>query len=161
MCLIFILDRWSKVWVISHIARSSIKVLPFMRFTYAENTGVAFGFLYGNNAALLVITIVLVLCAIFFRKEYLVPKSFLSSLGFWLILSGGFGNIYDRISYGFVVDFIDFSFFPAIFNVADSAITVGTAIICIDLFLDEKRKKKAKKNILAELPSAKKEGESL
>ena len=52
-----------------------------------------------------------------------------ASAGLALVLGGALGNLYDRLAYGFVVDFFDFSFFPAVFNVADSAITAGAVLM--------------------------------
>lgn len=141
--IILILDRLSKVWVLGNITGKSKEVFSFLSFTYAENTGVAFGMFGGNNLFLLVFTVLIVAAMIYWRKTF-VSCGLLSKLGFVLVLAGALGNIYDRIFYGFVVDFINFSFFPAIFNIADSAITVGACFMALGMKTKENEEKKIK-----------------
>ena len=126
--LILALDRWSKAWILSHLAGREMCILPFLKFTYAENTGVAFGMLQNNNTALLILTAAILCYLIFFRRQFLTEHP-ASRWGYWLVIAGAIGNIWDRCTIGFVVDFINFSFFPAIFNVADSAITAGACLL--------------------------------
>ncbi len=102
----------------------SIEVIPgILNFTLVKNEGAVFGFAQGSSYILLGISLVIclvVLGTIIFLKY----KDEDVSPGFYLILSGGVGNIIDRMFRGFVVDFIDTPFI-ATFNVADSLIVIG------------------------------------
>ncbi|HNW45162.1 MAG TPA: signal peptidase II [Elusimicrobiales bacterium] len=126
--LLFLLDRASKVWVLKSLYPGSLQVLPFFRLTYAENTGVAFGMFRDSNSFFLLFSSLLVAVLLYLRRR-IQAQSLAASAGLTLVLAGALGNLYDRIAYGFVVDFFDFSFFPAVFNVADSCITVGAVLL--------------------------------
>ncbi|MDY6062540.1 MAG: signal peptidase II [Erysipelotrichaceae bacterium] len=129
--LSFIFDQLSKKAIINHFdLDQSMKLIGnFLSFTYVRNDGAGFSILKGQQTFFIFITIV-ALVAIFylFYKE----KSRLLGLAYLLILGGTLGNFADRLSYGFVIDFIHFNFwgyhFP-IFNVADSFITIGAILI--------------------------------
>ena len=115
-------------------------VLPFFNLTLLHNTGAAFSFLATAGgwqrwffvALAVIISVVLVVWLLRLRRDEL-----------WLgaaicfILGGALGNLYDRVVHGYVVDFLHFHWagyhFPA-FNIADSFITVGAAMLMIDLF---------------------------
>lgn len=140
------LDRWSKAWILANLYKQDIKVLPFLNFTYAENTGVAFGMFQDSNKLLLIATSCILAALITFRKEF-VTHHLVSRIGYWFVIGGAIGNIWDRISYKFVVDFVNLSFFPAIFNIADSFITVGAVLMAIGMLKlsrEEKKQEKAK-----------------
>lgn len=147
MLILIALDRWSKAWMLAHIASGpGISVCPFLSFTYVENKGIAFGtfgMLRNGNALLLCLTIIILALLIIFRRQFCSSHK-ASKWGFWLVCAGGIGNICDRIIYGFVVDFINLSFFPAIFNVADSAITIGAILMGWGILMDPEAKKKEK-----------------
>lgn len=104
----------------------------FISFSYDENTGATFGSFKGKTGALIAFTAVglaiLVFYLIFNKKENKVFRTLLV-----LILAGGLGNLYDRIVFGYVRDFIVFDFWPnfATFNVADSFLTVATILFAI------------------------------
>lgn len=134
---LFLLDRASKAWALKSIYGRSVEVLPFFRLTYAENTGVAFGMFRDSNTFFLVFSAVLVAVLLFLRRR-IEKHGAMAAVGLALVLSGALGNMFDRIAYGFVVDFFDFSFFPAVFNVADSAITVGAVLLALGV-KDEKK----------------------
>lgn len=129
---VFLLDRASKALVLERLSMKSVQVAPFFRLTYAENTGVSFGLFGGRNMFFLAFSAGLVGVLLFLRRR-IQAHGALAALGFALVLGGALGNLYDRISYGFVVDFFDFSFFPAVFNVADSAITVGAVLLALGM----------------------------
>lgn len=137
---LFLADRLSKAWALSslkaHYGRS-IEVLPFFSLTYAENTGVAFGMFQDSNLFFLVFSSALVGVLLYMRRR-IEKHGRPAALGLALVLGGALGNLYDRIAYGYVVDFFDLSFFPAVFNVADSAITVGAVLLALGV-KDEKK----------------------
>lgn len=132
IALILALDRASKLWALRSLRPiGEIRVFPFLYWTYAENTGAAFSFFRGSNAALTAVSI-LVLCGLlYFRRNWI--EDALSRCGFVLVIAGAAGNLWDRILYGHVVDFIDFRVWP-VFNVADSCITVGAILLALGFY---------------------------
>jgi signal peptidase II len=111
----------------------SIELLPFLHLVNVKNVGAAFGMFkdMGNN-----VFIIISFMAIIF-VVFMLIKGKEDSMGFSLILGGAIGNLIDRISRGFVVDFIDVfvgRFHWPAFNVADSALTIGIGLIFIRLF---------------------------
>ena len=128
IALVFILDRAAKYLALDYLVAKPFKIAPFLKLTYVENTGVAFGMFRNRNAVFLALSGALVGGLLFARKK-LAAHGPAAELGLALVLGGALGNIYDRIAYGFVVDFFDLSFFPAVFNVGDSAITAGACLL--------------------------------
>jgi len=136
--LVFLLDRASKAWVLKALYMKSVQVLPFFHLSYAENTGVAFGMFRDSNLFFIIFSSALVAVLLYVRRA-IQAHGVLATAGLALVLGGALGNLFDRIAYGFVVDFLDFSFFPAVFNAADSAITVGAVLMALGM-KDEKKK---------------------
>lgn len=127
---VFAIDRAAKSLALGHLLPGPVEVLSFFKLSYVENTGVAFGMFRGNNSFFIVFSIVLVTALLIFRRR-LAGSSKAARAGIALVLGGALGNLYDRLAYGFVVDFFDLSFFPAVFNTADSAITIGAVLMAI------------------------------
>lgn len=127
------LDRFTKNWFLEHFqVGESRQVFKFLYFTLVKNTGTAFGLLQGNNRGLLIVSFV-ILGVLLYGARGLVERG--GTWAFWgvaLILGGALGNIVDRYLYAQVIDFIDLRVWP-VFNVADSAITVGTLSLMIGL----------------------------
>ena len=140
---VFLLDRASKSWALKALYLKSVKVLSFFHLTYAENTGVAFGMFRDSNLFFLVFSSVLVAVLLYLRRR-IEAHGRAASTGLALVLGGALGNLYDRIAYGFVVDYFDFSFFPAVFNVADSAITVGAVLMAWGMKDEKTENRKSK-----------------
>lgn len=138
------IDLWTKHLAVLHLQKQAdIEVLPILRWRYAENYGAAFSILTGNTWLLLGIGIVI---SIFLLFALLKPQqsSWLLSLGYASILGGAIGNIYDRISLGYVRDMISvyytpWDFYFAIFNVADVAINVGVIALILDWIFVKKK----------------------
>ena len=104
--------------------------------TLVHNTGIAFGFFKDQGIVFIIIPIIAVALLVFNIYYYRQNNEALSRMyivAFSLILGGAIGNLIDRIYFGYVIDFIDFRFWP-VFNVADSAITIGAAIIAVKCF---------------------------
>jgi signal peptidase II len=125
------LDQATKYLIMTNLtAYDSRELFPFLHIVHVRNTGAAFGMFKTLGSSFFII---LSVCAIFFIV-YLLEKQIHNTLGLSLILGGAIGNLIDRVLYGKVVDFIDFSVgsfhWPA-FNVADSALTIGIAIILL------------------------------
>ena len=128
--LIVFADQLSKIWVKTNLVRGeSLFDIGFFRIIHTQNTGAAFG-LFPNHTFVLTIAsfiglIVILLCAFFLPRHlpFLGTIQAKSALG--LVLGGTLGNLIGRLAFGYVTDFISFSFWPA-FNIADSAVTVGS-----------------------------------
>ena len=132
------LDQLSKAWIYKNFeVFQSLEVFYFLNFTFVKNYGFAFSFL--NDESLNLNALIGVL--IFFICVYLVYFIFLKAhketlfknqlMSFSLILAGGLGNLLDRLMYGYVIDFIDITFNPYVFNLADSYVTIGLIMYVI------------------------------
>lgn len=121
---------------------NGIKLLNgVIEITYLENKGAALGSFSGMHYFLISVTIVLV-CGLIFTmfKNSTANKILLISLS--LVLGGGIGNLVDRISLGYVVDYIKLSFFSPICNLSDYCITLGgIGLIYYIVFLSDKKLK--------------------
>ena len=118
--VIFLLDRLTKWWVVS------------FNVPHTLNTGAAFGLLEDQRLLLIIITIV-VIGVLFYEYKRLRQHTATTVFG-GMILGGALGNLYDRIVYGSVVDFLDFfagSYHWPAFNVADSCICVGAVLVAV------------------------------
>ncbi len=146
--LIFLFDRLSKTYVIfidNKFSGSEIFSSKFLNIILIWNEGIAFGLLSFNEKIfynLLTFIILIIILIIFF----MVLKSYgLKKYSLLMILGGALGNVYDRIFYGAVPDFIDFhigNFHWFIFNVADIFITLGVIfMIIIEITGNNKNKK--------------------
>jgi signal peptidase II len=140
-----ILDQLSKFWVLYGLRlpeRQTVEVLPFFHLTMVWNQGISFGLLRADTdlkrilltAAALAIVAALVAWARRMSRPVL-------AFAVGLMLGGALGNnLIDRIRIGQVVDFLDFHpLFPWVFNVADSAINVGVALLLLDMYLESKK----------------------
>ena len=140
-----LLDQVIKIIMKSKLFNSSILVIPYiLKLTYVQNTGAAFGI--GNNSTSMFVAVNIVIIGLItyfiFSKKDEINRPILSALH--LIVAGGISNLIDRITRGFVIDYIDIS--PLIkypvFNLADIFIVVGCIIIAISLIKDAIVKKK-------------------
>lgn len=136
--LVMVLDRLTKVWVVSNLSlMESLRVLPVFNLTLAYNTGAAFSMLHsaaGWQNIFLGGLAVVVSVVIFYKLMTLPKRERWASLALSLILGGALGNAWDRVQYGYVVDFLHFhlgEWHFAIFNVADSAICVGAIMLMV------------------------------
>lgn len=107
----------------------------FLYFTLVHNRGAAFGIL--KDQLLLFIATSLFAIALIFVQMKKNKVFDLYRLALILILSGAVGNLIDRVFLGYVVDFIDFRIWP-VFNVADSAITIGAALLAWNILKPQK-----------------------
>nr|WP_268761679.1 signal peptidase II [Cetobacterium ceti] len=114
----------------------------FFHLTYVKNRGIAFGFFQGKLDVISLITIFAIIAiGIYFYKTF-KKSTLMEKLGYSFILGGAIGNIFDRIYRGFVVDMIDFrGIWSFVFNLADVWINIGVALILLDSFIKERRKK--------------------
>ena len=142
--LVIVFDQASKWLMMSWLSLyETVAVMPYFNLTMAHNEGAAFSFLaqaggwqrwFFIGLALIISTLLLVWLA------KLKPTEKLEAISLSLILGGAIGNVIDRISYGYVVDFIDLyigqNHWP-VFNIADSAICIGAILLIADSFKSE------------------------
>ena len=142
--VVIALDLWSKYEIIGNMALSeSVEIMPFFNFTYVRNYGAAFSFLHDASGwqrwfftgiAVVVSTIILWWLKQSDKQQRLLP------VALCFILGGAIGNVYDRLVHGFVIDFLDFYVgswsWPA-FNLADSAIFIGAALLVWDMLTNK------------------------
>ena len=147
--LVIALDLGTKA-IASHylVLRESVAVFPGFNWTLMHNTGAAFSFLSeqsGWQRWFFSFIAIAVSLGIGFWLKRLRPNQVWMAVGLALILGGALGNVYDRITLGYVVDFIEVYygrwFWPS-FNIADSAISVGAAILIIDSLRGNHRSEK-------------------
>ena len=135
---IFILDRISKLWIISIFNSENnleIKISSFINLNLIWNKGIAFGlFSYGEKFEYNLLTgLIIIIISILFWL--IIKTKGLEKYGFLMILGGALGNIFDRLYYSAVPDFIDIyykNFHWFVFNVADIFITVGVLMLIIN-----------------------------
>jgi signal peptidase II len=150
--VVLLLDRISKYLAVRFLIENEpYPVMKFFNFTLAYNTGAAFSFLkdasgwqawfFGGLAVMVSVGLLIWLKRISYQQRWL-------SIAIALIIGGALGNLFDRISYGHVVDFIDWyvSYYHwPVFNIADTAVCIGAVMLLIDtLFLEKSRKKEQK-----------------
>ncbi|ASQ91713.1 signal peptidase II [Prosthecochloris sp. GSB1] len=140
--LVVLLDQFTKHLAVGYLRDNpgSISLAgDWLKLTYTENPGIAFGVSVGSQSLLVAMTVLILLALflyVFFSKNRL--PAFLATFG--LILGGGVGNLIDRATVGRVVDFIHLDIYQGylfgtwtslwpVFNLADSAITVGACIL--------------------------------
>lgn len=134
------LDQWIKWLVVAGMElHDHIQLLPFLSLFHTRNTGIAFSFLSGFDDRAMVALTLVVMGFILWLAVRSERQQFLARIGFALILGGALGNIVDRATLGYVVDYIlvhtdSWSF--AVFNLADAAISVGAAFVILQEFLD-------------------------
>lgn len=142
--LVVALDQFTKQLAINSLMQnenSLVLIADWLKLTYTENTGIAFGISLGSHSLLIAIT-ALILAALLLYVVFSKNRTPVFLVTFGLILGGGVGNLIDRVAFGRVVDFIHVDIYQGylfgswmslwpVFNIADSAITVGACILLI------------------------------
>ncbi|MEK6715674.1 MAG: signal peptidase II [Candidatus Omnitrophota bacterium] len=137
--IVVFLDQLTKSLALEKLTDGlSIPILKnIFHLTLVKNTGIAFGLFRGSTIIFVFISFIAVILILWY---WLLKKDELGAavkFALFLILGGSIGNFIDRIHFGYVVDFLDFGInnfrWPA-FNIADSAITIGAVLICIQFF---------------------------
>ena len=139
MILLVFADQISKYLIVQTLTLGeTINVLPFLDFYLIFNTGIAFSFFDEGGELGRWILVFLVLLVCLYLVNVLISEELrkYETLALLMILSGGLGNLFDRVVWGLVIDFIHFyyenySFY--IFNLADTFITIGVIIYILDL----------------------------
>ncbi len=138
--IVIVLDQATKQWVeSSFMVYEVVDVLPFFNLTLAYNEGAAFSFLSDQTGwqrwfLAAIATVVISVLVVWLRGLRQHEK--LTAIALGLIVGGAVGNLIDRVLFGHVIDFLDFYIgqhhWPA-FNVADSAITIGVAVMIYEV----------------------------
>lgn len=136
--LIVLLDRVTKVLAVWFLIPNAWEPVSWFHLRYVENTGMAFGLMQNGNLLLIFIMLGVVAYLLYSWKE-LSALGACARWGMSFILAGAIGNLYDRITLGFVIDFLDFRIWP-VFNVADSFITVGGCLLALSVFFATQKK---------------------
>lgn len=136
--LVVLFDRMSKIFF-EGVLREG-ESLPIIRkvlhMTLVHNTGIAFGLFKGQDFVFIIVPIIAIILLAYNIYYYKYNNEKLSRayiIAISLIIGGAIGNLIDRIYCGHVIDFIDFRIWP-VFNIADSAITIGAVLIAINCF---------------------------
>jgi len=162
--LALIADQVSKHIIVNNLHHSQewtpIPSLQWLfAITYTTNTGAAFG-LFPDSSVLFIIIALIVVVAIFIYHRQLAAHQWLLRFSLGLQLGGALGNLMDRLTRGYVVDFIYFKFWP-VFNVADSCIVVGVALMAYFLLKEDKAEKEQQKATAADSHDKENSGENL
>ena len=140
---VLLLDQYSKLWIVERFAYGDIESLSgFFNLVRVHNYGAAFSFLsdaggWQRWAFSLLAAVISIVIVVWIAR--LPTQSKMEGLALALILGGALGNLYDRLTLGYVVDFLDFHWsgmhFPA-FNIADAGISVGAAVLIFDTLIN-------------------------
>jgi signal peptidase II len=134
------LDQFSKYWIVNNINLNTIRsfIPGILSLTYLRNYGAAFSILQNQQWFFSLITFIIMGAALYYFVKN-INGNFWLLLGLILVISGGLGNFIDRVRLGYVVDMIHLDFMNfAIFNLADSYLSVGVVVLFITLWIEEK-----------------------
>lgn len=153
--IVFVADQASKLWILNSLdldrfcpapgpcdsaakANSIVIIDPIFNLTMVWNRGVSFGLFQADSVwqRALLIAVSLIISGFLAVWMFSAVRR-LQALAFGMIIGGAIGNVLDRFFYGAVADFLDFSglYFPYVFNIADAGISVGVAVLILDLVL--------------------------
>jgi len=135
-------DQLTKYWIVHQVKlpeRRQIEISGVFDLTYVQNYGASFGILSGMRWPLAILSTVVAIALLVWLGRL---KRWVAATGVAFVVGGAVGNLYDRLAYGYVVDFLDFSglYFPWVFNIADASINVGIAFILLDAWMTRDKK---------------------
>ena len=144
--LVLACDQLTKLWAARTLKERDIEVIPdFLSFSYTENRGIAFGMLGDGDVRWLLVAISAAATAIvIYYMMKTPPRNRLLLWSLALLAAGICGNLVDRVRMGSVIDFILFyyqTYHWPVFNIADTAITIGAVLMALDLFLSPQPEK--------------------
>jgi signal peptidase II len=138
--MVLVLDQVTKQLVRTRLSFGEIwmpieAIRPYLHIVYWTNTGAAFG-MFQQGGMIFTVLAVIVSAAIIWYYRNSDTASWPVRIALGLQLGGALGNLIDRLTVGTVTDFVWFSVFPAVFNVADGAISLGVALLLLDILLE-------------------------
>ena len=146
--LVVVIDQITKFFAqkLLPVSGTVAVIKGIFHLTLASNQGAAFSILRGATPFFITVAVICILLMIFlFSRPKLLERTLgvrsgdlIVRLGFGLIAGGTLGNLIDRVRFGYVVDFLDFRVWP-VFNVADSAITIGGILICYKMLFGSRK----------------------
>lgn len=148
--VIVALDQWTK-WLVrtnipfaqSWLPKGMDWLMPYARIVHWQNSGAAFG-IFQNGSIVFGVLAVIVICVILYFYPQVAPQDWGMRIAMAMQFAGAAGNLIDRLMFsGKVTDFISVGTF-AVFNVADSSITLGVGVLLLDVWLKERQEKKNK-----------------
>ncbi|MEI6180492.1 MAG: signal peptidase II [Chloroflexales bacterium] len=139
--VVVMLDQLTKGWIVATLGPETMtNFRPLLgesvRLAYSHNTGVAFSLFQGHAELLSLSSLLIIAGAIYFYSTQLPKECLRFQVIMGLVMGGALGNLLDRVRLGYVVDFFQVGWFP-IFNLADSAITVGAGLLMLQFIYDE------------------------
>lgn len=149
---LILIDQIIKYWVVVELM--PVRVMDFIKFgdfqvlglRYAQNDGAAFSSFSGARYFLIIFNIVIMIALIIFTFR-MGNKNKLLLVSVMMVVSGGIGNIIDRIRLGYVIDYLEVRFFDfAIFNFADICVVIGACLLILYILMSEVKEKKASKS---------------
>jgi signal peptidase II len=141
---VFVFDRITKMWVEQNIPLHEGRqvVGDYVRIVHTQNTGAAFGLLPERTTLLSILSVVAVIAIVYYYRQF-ANSSPLVTATLGMQLGGAFGNLFDRVRQGFVVDFVDVGIPGGVrfwaFNVADSSIVLGIIFVTLLLWQEERK----------------------
>lgn len=147
---VWVLDRLLKVLIQTNfLPGESLKLIPeVLHITYVLNSGAAFGLMAGQ--IWIFVGTALIVCGGVIYGSFRVPRSeIMVRLAMGMIGGGALGNLYDRLTTGRVVDYLDFQIWPFVFNFADSMVVIGVGLVLLRLYRDEMDQRKLKNSTQA------------
>lgn len=149
--VIIVLDQISKHWILNGLQLElgrPVEVLPFFNLTLVHNRGVSFGLFQSPQGqdtirwTLAAFSLIVSIGLIIWARKVAKP---LTAVAIGLIIGGAIGNLIDRVRFGYVIDFLDFSglYFPWVFNIADAGISIGVALLLAETLLTPDKPKAA------------------
>ncbi len=140
--VVIVLDQLTKALVTANLALheqvAPVEALrPYFTFTYVRNTGAAFGLFPSGGVFFIVVALVVSAMIVYFYRT-MPDQTPMMRAALGLQLGGAWGNLIDRLRLGYVVDFLDFKFWP-VFNVADSAIVVGVLVLLAAMWWQDRQ----------------------
>lgn len=145
--VLFFIDQISKILVLNNLYQNSIEIIPnILSFTYVENKGASFGIGQNFTTLFIVLNIILIIFLLYYVIKNKNKFNNYIKLAYLSIISGGLGNLADRMIRGFVVDFIDVNkiFEWPMFNIADIYIVLGCWGVILSIIISEKENKPEK-----------------
>jgi len=144
--LVFLADQWTKCLVLAHFRDGGgpLEVLPFFNIILTYNRGISFSLFHTDSAVgFWILTAIIAGFLLFLCRWYLQEKARLPKTCLGLIIGAALGNLYDRVTLGGVVDFLDLHWGTAhfaTFNLADSFISVSAILLSLYVFTKKEKK---------------------
>lgn len=161
MCVLIVADQLTKLYIYGHCASDGDIVLidGVIRFTAVRNTGASFGIFQGSTGALTAVSLVCSILLVLFIFYSYPRKSKWLRAALVMITAGAIGNVIDRLAFGYVRDMVYFELIDfAVFNFADSCLTVGTVVLIIYIIFfynkDEAAARKRREELNAQKSSS-------